>query len=450
MRSARNEEVRGRPPASIYALGQRSGTATGGVTVTDALAFNIPAIRSRGPARAQRRRSDIGMNPKALGILIAAFVMVGACGGGSTTSSGGKGTLHFYSLNADTGQSAPFGKRTSDAVNLLAKQTNDAGGLKDNCGNTYTVNITTADMANDKDQAVTLARQAASDSSVLGIIGPTASVGYIPIVPIAGQLKTPVIGTGTGALISAWNPYSYRVNVVSSVATPSMMKYLEDTFKFKKLAIIYDIQNDAYRDEATQTRDLGSKLGYQVVSFQSFRTGDTSLQSQLTAIKAANPDWIAFEEPGDDLSRALNQAADLGLGSIPRSTGYDGFDNPSVWDVSKGKTVNGYSWTAATSVSSTDPAITKYVADYKAALNDDATIYSLYGHDGLAVALDAVKRACTSTDRTKFNPALRGTKNFKGLATTITYGKDNGENQSAKIAVVQTVSRGQSKQVATP
>ena len=60
------------------------------------------------------------------------------------------------------------------------------------------------------------------------------------------------------------------------------------------------------------------------------------------------------------------------------------------------------------------------------------------------------KRACTSTERTKFNNALRATKNFKGLATTITYGTANGENQAAKIAVVQTVSRGQSKQVATP
>ena len=391
------------------------------------------------------------MKLKFLAALAAGLTLAVGCGGsGGSSASGGKGVLHFYSLNALTGQSAPFGKRTSDAVNLLAKQTNDAGGLKDSCGNTYTVNITTVDMANDKDQAVTLARQAASDSSVLGIIGPTASTGYVPIVPIAGQLKIPVIGTGTGALIPAWNPYAYRVNVVSSVATPAMMKYLVNTYHFKKLAILYDIQNDAYRDEATQTRDLGSKLGYQVVSFQSFRTGDTSLQAQLTAIKAANPDWIAFEEPGDDLSRALNQATDLGLGSIPKSSGYDGFDNPSVWDVTKGKAQNGFSWTAATSVSSTDPAIQKYVTDYKAALNDDATIYSLYGHDGLAVALDAVKRSCTSKDRDKFNSALRATKNFKGLATTITFGKGTGENQSAKISVVETTSRGQSKVVGNP
>jgi branched-chain amino acid transport system substrate-binding protein len=381
-----------------------------------------------------------------LAIMVGA-IMATACGGGSSSPSGTKGTVSFYSINALTGQSAPFGKRTTDAVKLLAQQVNAAGGLKDNCGNTYNVNINAQDMANDPAQAVTLARSAASDSSVLGIIGPTASVGYVPIVPVAGQLKIPVIGTGTGALIAAWNPYAYRVNVVSSVATPLMLKYLEDTFHFKRLAIIYDIMNDSYKDEATQTQSLGSKLGYQVVSFQSFRTGDTSLQAQLTAIKAANPDWIAYEEPGDDLSRALNQSADLGLGNLPKSTGYDGFDNPSVWDVTKGKAVNGYSWTAATSVNSTDPAIVKYVADYKTALSDDATIYSLYGHDGLALALDAVKRACTSTDRNKFNNALRSTTNFKGLATTISFSKANGENQSAKISVIQTTARATSKVV---
>jgi ABC-type branched-subunit amino acid transport system substrate-binding protein len=132
---------------------------------------------------------------------------------------------------------------------------------------------------------------------------------------------------------------------------------------------------------------------------------------------------------------------------LPKSTGYDDFDLPNVWDLSSGKAVNGYSWTSASSINSTDPSIQKFVADYKAALKDDATIYSLYGHDGLAVALDAVKRACTGTDRSKFNTALRSTQDFTGLAGAITFGNDNGENQAAKISVVQTTARGVHKVV---
>jgi branched-chain amino acid transport system substrate-binding protein len=377
-------------------------------------------------------------------VLIAGALLAGACGGGT---SGTPGQITFYSINALTGQSAQFGKRTDDAVHLLAKQINDSGGWKDSCGNNYTINIKTGDMANDPAQAVTLARQAASDSGALGIIGPTASNGYVPIVPVAGQLRIPVIGTGTGALVPNWNTYAYRVNVTSAVATPAMYKYLADTYHFKRIAIIYDIANDAYHNEADQIKGLASTLGFEVVAYQSFRTGDTSFQAQLTAIKAANPDWIAFEEPGDDLARALNQAAALGLGSLPKSTGYDDFDLPNVWDLSSGKAVNGYSWTSASSINSTDPSIQKFVADYKAALKDDATIYSLYGHDGLAVALDAVKRACTGTDRSKFNTALRSTQDFTGLAGAITFGNDNGENQAAKISVVQTTARGVHKVV---
>lgn len=366
---------------------------------------------------------------------------------GSPTAAAAR-QLHFYVVDSLTGPAAPFGTRTAGGTTLAAKVINDGGGFTDSCGNRYdSIRITTQDIANAPEQAITLLRQAAADRTVLGVIGPTSSVGYVPVVPVAGELGIPLMGIGSGAVIKVWNPYAYQINVVPAVGTPLMMQALINKLQFKRIAIIYDIQQDGNRTDAELIRDLAPKMGYQVVAFTSFRTGDPDLRAQLTTIKAANPDLIAMNMPGEDLARGLNQAAELGLGETPKLTGFSQFDNPVVWDLSSGKAKGGYSWAPGVSVSSPDPAIRTYVALYKAQIKDDATKESLYANDALGVFVDAVKRSCTATDRKKFNDELRKTNHFQGLANLVTFGPDDGLNKTSVIRVIQTVDRGLSVEV---
>ncbi|MBI4505644.1 MAG: ABC transporter substrate-binding protein [Chloroflexi bacterium] len=356
--------------------------------------------------------------------------------------------VHLYSVDAQTAQSATFGKRTRDGVLLRAKKINAEGGFKDSAGTTYRIKVTSEDMANSREQAIALFRKGASDPSVMGVIGPTPSTGFVPIVPVAGQLKLPVMATGAGAAIKEWNPYTYRLNVVPEVATPLMMKFLKEKYDIKRLAIIYDITQDGNRTDAEIIRDLGPKLGYEVVAFEAFRAGDTDLRPQLTKIKAANPDWIAYNEPAEDMARALNQAYELGLGDKQKVTGFGQFDNnPVVWDLTNGKPVGGFSWTSAVDVSSDSAEMKAYVDDYRREYNEAPTIFSLYGHDALGVYIDAVKRAGTGSDREKVNAALRQTKGLKGLATNATFEAGNGENRTPLIKITRTTGKQKSEEV---
>src|SRR6266571_2526698 len=79
--------------------------------------------------------------------------------------------VHFSSINGQTGQSAAYGSKVIEGVNLAAKAINDAGGFADKCGARYKVKITTGDMANSREQAVSLLRQAAADASVVAVVG---------------------------------------------------------------------------------------------------------------------------------------------------------------------------------------------------------------------------------------------------------------------------------------
>ena len=98
-----------------------------------------------------------------------------------------------------TGPSAAYGIRARAGADLAVEEIARTGLTVG--GTTYRLTIEASDMANDARQALTLLRQFASDARVVCAVGPTNSVGYVPLIPVAGQLKMPLIGDGSGAPI---------------------------------------------------------------------------------------------------------------------------------------------------------------------------------------------------------------------------------------------------------
>ena len=352
-------------------------------------------------------------------------------------------TVHFSSINGQTGQSAAYGSKVIEGVNLAAKVINDAGGFADRCGGKYKVKVTTSDMANSREQAVSLLRQAAADGTVLAVVGPSPSTGYVPMVPVAGQLKIPVIATGSAAPIKEWNPWSFRLNTTSKAAAPGMMKALKTKLDIKQVALIYDVTQDGQRGEAELIRNSAKEIGYDVVAFEAFRAGDNDFRPQLSKIKAAKADWIGIYGATPELAKVVNQMAELSI-KAHILTGFGTFNDPVVWDLTEGKVKGGYSWSAYFALE--DPArpeIAKMVQLYKKEYGHDPTLYSFYGWDALNVYVEAAKRACTATDREKFRQALNTIDNFATLSGKATYkNPPDGENLSAAVIVNQTTGRG--------
>src|SRR5215207_1246861 len=128
--------------------------------------------------------------------------------------------ITFGHIQPLTGPSAAYGIRARDGATIAVDEINAAGGWTDAAGKKYQIEMAVGDMANDPKQAITLFRQYATDAQVIAVLGPTNSVGYVPLVPVAGQIKLPSIGNGSGAPIKEWNTYGFRVNPVASVAVP--------------------------------------------------------------------------------------------------------------------------------------------------------------------------------------------------------------------------------------
>jgi branched-chain amino acid transport system substrate-binding protein len=474
---------------------KRSCTATDREAFRDALATtNIDALGGKVIFDSPRdnplgeNRSGVIVVTKAKGEDATEFELVPQAGETMMAKEGEQREAHFWEVNALTGQSASYGVRSVHGIELAAKHVNDAGGFQDDCGNTYTVKLTVHDMANNREQAISgltarpdgrgvdrlpghvprgprrpdrlripglpggygrrqeVLRKAADDPTVIVSLGSTPSTGFVPMVPVAGQVKLPIIGTGTAAPISEWNPYAFRVTVTTKAAVPQFMATMVERFdSFKKVALIYDITQDANRAEAELIRDLAGEIGYEIVAFEAFRGGDKDFRAQLTAIRGTDPGWVGIYGAAPEGTAIINQMSEMGfLEEVEFFTGFGSFNGANWWDLTDGKVKGGVNWAVGFDLGSEDSLMKQVVADYGTNFEEDIDIYSVYGYQAFQAAVDAVKRACTATDREAFRDAL-ATTNIQALGGNVILDspRDNplGENRSGAIIVNRTTGR---------
>ena len=237
--------------------------------------------------------------------------------------------VHFFQDNALTGQAGTYGTRSIHGVELATKHINDAGGFMDTCGNKYTIKLSVWDMANSHEQAIAGLRKAADDPTVLAVLGSTPSTGFAAMEPVAGQVKMPVIATGSAVPIKKWNPYAFRVTIATPVAAPYFLKEFKEVFHPKRVAILYAITQDALRAEAELIRELAGKTGFEIVAFEAFRVNDTDFRAQLTTIKGTAPEWLGLYAANTEGSQIINQMDELGLlGKMNIFSGYGVPPNP--------------------------------------------------------------------------------------------------------------------------
>ena len=339
-----------------------------------------------------------------------------------------------------TGPSAAYGIRGRDGAIMAVDEINAAGGWTDAKGKKYQFEMPLGDMANDPKQAITLFRQYATDPQVIVALGPTNSVGYVPLAPVAGQIKQPIIGNGSGAPIKEWNTYVYRVNAVASMAVPIMLQKVIARHKIKKLAVIYDQTQDAQAGDAEVCKQQAGKLGYELVAYEAFRANDQDFSPQVTKIRSIKPDAIYVAAATGDGIKVTSQIREAGLDQ-PLITGYGSFHDPVYWDGTKGVVKGDYTWLGQDL--NGPAAVRGFVDKYNARVpQQEATAFSTFGYDSVMTLIAALKKA-GEPDRDKLSAALADLDFTTPLGTRVTFkNPPDGNNVNPSVFVIQVTGRG--------
>ena len=392
--------------------------------------------RSHGAGTITRRAFTAGAVAGAAG-LVAMPGIIGRAQAATTVKLG-----HTQPL---TGPSASYGIRARDGALVAIREIEAMGGFADENGAKYVFEMTEDDMVNDPKQAVTLFRQHALDPSVVASMGPTNSVGFLPCIPIAGQVGCPLVGNGSGAPVKKWNSWAYRVNTVAATAFPAMMRVVVKEANVKRLAVIYDQTQDAQKGDADLSEKLASELGYEIVAFEAMRAGDQDFSPQLAKIKANKPDAIYVACATGDGVKVVTQIRTFGMDQ-PLVTGYDSFRDPVYWDGTRGAVNGGYTWLAQ-DVNSAAGTLKEWVASYNGTFELEATSFSTYGYDAVWTVAECIRRT-NGTDRNAIHEVLTDLEYTTPLGSRVTFkNPPHGNNLTPSVTVVQVTGRNESRVV---
>lgn len=361
-----------------------------------------------------------------------------ALGAPAITGRAEPATIRLGEIEALTGPSSAYGVRGRDGAKLALAQVNQTGLVLG--GTTYALAISLGDMANDARQSITLLREYAASPDILCCIGPTNSVGFVPIVPVAEQLQIPLVGDGSGVPIKAWNTWGYRVNPINSTGTPVLLRAVVAREKVKRLAVIYDQTQDGQRSDAEVCKAMAGPIGYDLVAFEAFRTGDQDFSPQIATVRSGRPDAIFIAAATGDGVKVTTQVREAGLDQ-PLMTGSGSFQDPVYWQGTKGKIKDCYTWISL-DLQAPSPSLKAFLDAYRKEYGQEPASTCAYGADAVNAVVAALRMADKPV-RAAVREALAALDVVTPIGTHVRFqNPPGGENLDPTVVAIQVTGPG--------
>ena len=352
-------------------------------------------------------------------------------GGASTGDAGGEIVIGEY--GSLTGTEATFGQSTHNGIMLAVDEINAGGGV-----NNRKLRIITEDDQSKAEEAATAVTKLISQNNVIAVLGEVASSNSLAAAPICNGNKVPMITpSSTNPKVTEVGEYIFRMCFIDPYQGEAMANYLGKQLGMKRAAILVDVKSDYSTGLAQFFERTWTQNGGQIVGRASYAKGDSDFRSQLTSIKATNPEVIWVPGYYNDIGQIAIQARDLGM-KMPLAGG-DGWESPKLIEIG-GKALEGCLYSNHYHVDDPAPAVREFVQKYEERYGAKPDSLAALGYDSAKVLADAIKRAGT-TDGPKLRDAIAATKGFVGVTGTINLGPDR--NPIGKKLVVLEIKDGE-------
>ena len=331
-----------------------------------------------------------------------------------------------------TGDAANIGQNAKSAVEIAVEEVNAAGGIDGRM-----LEVIYEDGSCNGPKAASAASKLINVDKVAMILGGACSGETSSFTAAAEQAMVPVLSYCSSApSISNAGDYIFR-NYPSDLYQGAYgAEYIANKLGKKKVAILY-VQSDwgsGIKDVFTQKLN---ELGGSVVAEEGYAQTSKDLRSQLTKIKAAQPELIYFLGYTDASIPGIKQAKELGL-TAPLF-GADAWDDSKIWQEA-GAAGEG----AMFSVASAQPSDTFKSAMRAKVGNDEIGACSPYAYDAVKIIAKVLEKS--GTDRTAIKDELYKVTYTGGVSSDSISFDQNGDPASANY-IVKKVSGGKASEI---
>ncbi|MEK7180820.1 MAG: ABC transporter substrate-binding protein [Patescibacteria group bacterium] len=333
----------------------------------------------------------------------------------------GTGPIKIGFVGPLTGDAAGIGENLRAAVEVARDEINTAGGVKGR-----QIEVIFEDGQCDPKAAVNAGNKLVSVDKVVAIVGGLCSSETLAITPIAEQAKIPLVSpASTNPKITEAGDYIFRFVPSDLFQGKFAAEYLLKTMKKDKVGILYCLSDWCTGIESVFKQNFVDGGG-KIVAEEGYQQDSRDLRSQITKVKAANPDIVYFLGYSDASIVGLKQLQELGV-KVPIFGG-DAWDDVKIAE-GAGKAAND----AMFSVTAAKEYAQSFVDAMKAKNADkELNTYSGRGYDILKVFADIMGRV--GVDSTKIKVELYKVKDYQGIADTYTL-DEKGDLSSANYSI---------------
>lgn len=299
-------------------------------------------------------------------------------------------TIKIGILGCTTGEYAQYGTAVLHGAQLYIDKVNAAGGISGK-----KIEPIIYDDKGDATEAVNAYNRMVGNG-ITALLGSVLSGATIAVVGEAYPANMPMItasATNAGVTYNAEKKLLYknvfRTCYIDPFQGQKMADYANQVLKAKTAAVIFETGNDYAVGLKDAFIAKAKANGINVVAEVAYSKGDKDFKSQLTNIKAKNPDVIFSPNYYEDDGLIVTQARQLGIKAT--FMGGDGWAN--VYKYASAADLEGSVFCSAYAPSSTDD-IKKFEADFKAKYpTETPNMFSAQGYDAAIVLIDAIKAA---------------------------------------------------------
>ncbi|MDF2632233.1 MAG: amino acid binding protein [Caproiciproducens sp.] len=376
----------------------------------------------------------------ALAAVMLAASATGCAQQGTTQSAAGGtaatgDTIKIGGLAPLTGNVSVYGIATNNGIKLAVNAINKAGGVLGK-----QIQYIAYDEKGDATEAVNAYNKLVQNDKIVALVGDVTSKPTIAVAQKAVKDGLPMItATGTAADITKAGSNIFRACFIDPFQGELMASYAAKKLNAKTAAIIYDNGDDYSTGVADAFEAAAKAAGVTITNKEAYQSGSVDFKSQLTKIKAGNPDVIMVPVYYSDVALIAVQAKEVGI--TAKLLGADGWDGVlEKIDKSNMDAVKNSYFCSQYSAESTDPKLQAFLKEYKTAYNTDANMFAVLGYDAMGMMAAAITKA-GSTDSAKICDALKGL-DYKGLTGNTTF--DENRNP-VREAVITTLADGKYK-----
>lgn len=406
-----------------------AGAASTAGTAATAVATNVPggAAATVGAAA-----TAVATNvPGGIGATVAAAATNPAGAATAVTGAAGGATkqVKLGVVLSLTGDSQIYGNPQRNAIQLAIDEVNTGGVVPG-----IQIQPVIEDDAGKKDQGITAFEKLIRGDQVIAIIGPTLSNTALSTNPVAQEAGVPVLGVSNtaGGIVEIGN-FIFRNSLSEAQVIPTTVRTAKEKLNLRKVAILYDNGNAFTKSGFDVFKAALDANSVQIASTQTYATGDTDFNAQLTQIKGTSPDAIIFSSLAEGAQIAI-QARQLGI-TVP-IIGGNGLNSPAYIrnSAQAGEgTIVGAAWNVSNDISEN----TKFIQAYRAKYNSDPDQFAAQAYAGVYIMANAMKSAGANVDRRSLRDGLAGVKGLPTVLGTFAFKENRDADHPPVVQIVR-------------